>query len=111
MRNPGGESMDKIPLYNQEKIWAKHASSYIVINSIFAALSGILIVLVISDANAKKPIGDIFVLAVLVFSFCLFALASEMPLDAVDEDDIEKYVGVGDKYVINNVLSLMKKLK
>jgi hypothetical protein len=82
-----------------EKPWKRNTSQFLTVNSIFAALSGILIVLVLQeDKYFNKLIPLIHIpfafLAVGIFfiSFFLFALAAEKTTDALDEDDSKKYV-------------------
>jgi hypothetical protein len=82
-----------------EKPWRRNTSHFLTVNSIFAALSGVLIVLVLQeDKYFNKLIPLIHIpfafLAVGIFfiSFFLFALAAEKTTDALDEDDSKKYV-------------------
>jgi len=76
---------------NQEKPWIKNAPSNILINSIFAALSGILITIVFQDTAHFEKNWYIPVV-VLAVSFWLFALTAEMFATALDENDVNKYV-------------------
>ena len=72
-----------------ETTWEKNAPSQIVLNSIFAALDGALIVIIIQDPTAS---GTQFLsLALLVLSFFLFAVSAEKCVVALDERDVHKY--------------------
>jgi hypothetical protein len=80
-----------------EKTWEKSAPSQIILNSIFAALSAVLIALVISDSLPRelkywetklKFVELLFAL----FSFFLFAMSAEGTTNAYEEKDVRKYV-------------------
>jgi len=80
-----------------EKTWKKSAPSQIVLNSIFAALSAVLITIVVSDSlphhltywENKYKFGD---LVLTLLSFFLFAMSAEGTTNAYDEKDVRKYV-------------------
>jgi hypothetical protein len=73
----------------QETTWERNAPSQIVLNSIFAALDGALIVIIIQDPQATKL--QFLSLVILVVSFCLFAVSAEKGVVALDERDVHKY--------------------
>jgi hypothetical protein len=86
-------------MQSPQKPWKRNTSQFLTVNSIFAALSGILIVLVLQEDkyfNKLIPLVHIpfaFLAAGIFFiSFFLFALAAEKTTDALDEDDSKKYV-------------------
>ena len=54
---------------------------------------------------------EVFFVAVIARDFYFGDIVFPWNLECLNYVLHEKYVGVGDKYVINNVLSLMKKLK
>jgi MFS family permease len=80
-----------------EKTWEKSAPSQIILNSIFAALSAVLVTLVISDSlpadlkywETKFKFAE---LLLALFSFFLFAMSAEGTTNAYDEKDVRKYV-------------------
>ena len=72
------------------KTWQKNAPSQVTLNSIFAGMVGILIALVIPDSIADG--FKFFVLTSLILAFLLFAISAEETTNAVDENDIQKYV-------------------
>lgn len=74
---------------NNEKTWQRNAPSQIILNSIFAALDGILIPLAFT--SLQFPYAYI-VIALLVCSFFLFAISAEQTLNALDEKDVKKYI-------------------
>lgn len=83
----------------EEKPWRRNTTQFLTVNSILAALSGVLIVLVFQDSKYfSKFLPFIHIpvalIAVCIFfvSFFLFALAAEKTTDALDEDDSKKYV-------------------
>jgi len=73
----------------QETTWERTAPSQIVLNSIFAALDGALIVIILQDTQATK--AQFLSLVLLVASFCLFAVSAENCVVALDERDVRKY--------------------
>jgi hypothetical protein len=73
-----------------EAIWEKNAPSQIVLNSIFAALDGALIVIVLQDREATSG-SHLLSLFLLVVSFFFFAVSAEKTVVALDERDIKKY--------------------
>lgn len=74
----------------QETTWEKTAPSQIVLNSIFAALDGALIVIIIQDQQ-QPTWWQFWSLILLVVSFCLFAVSAEKCVVALDEHDVRKY--------------------
>jgi hypothetical protein len=82
-----------------EKRWTKNAPNLIVINSIFAAIAGVLIIFVLQDLQSdcyqyfnwhfKLPPLPLFP---LLFSFFLFALTAERIAEAVEEKNTDEYV-------------------
>jgi hypothetical protein len=75
--------------HSPEKTWEKNAPSQIVLNSIFAALDGALIVIIIQDAQSTS--WQLLSLTLLVASFFLFAVSAEKGVVALDEHDVKKY--------------------
>jgi len=74
-----------------EKTWQKNAPSQITLNSIFAALGGVLIAVVIQDKDISNILK--FVELVLLFlAFLFFAVSAEATTNALDEKDVKKYV-------------------
>jgi hypothetical protein len=73
----------------QETTWERTAPSQIVLNSIFAALDGALIVILLQDSQATRV--QFLSLSLLVASFCLFAVSAEKGVVALDERDVRKY--------------------
>lgn len=74
-----------------EKTWQKNAPSQITLNSIFAALAGVLIVLAIEDSSIpNRP--KFIELVLLIFSFLFFVISAEQITNALDEKDVKKYV-------------------
>ncbi len=71
--------------------WIKNAPQLLVVNSILAALSGILIGLVIQDENHFGSSWYIPMIP-LVLSFLIFVLVSEQITTALDEKDVKRYV-------------------
>jgi hypothetical protein len=73
-----------------ETTWEKSAPSQIVLNSIFAALDGALIVIIVQDPSANSG-RHLWSLAFLVLSFVLFAVSAEKCVVALEERDVRKY--------------------
>jgi hypothetical protein len=73
-----------------ETTWERSAPSQIVLNSIFAALDGALIVIIIQDPAASSG-HHLCSLALLVVSFALFAVSAEKCVVALEERDVKKY--------------------
>lgn len=73
-----------------ETTWEKSAPSQIVLNSIFAALDGALIVIILQDQNANSGL-HLLSLSLLVMSFALFAVSAEKCVVALEERDVKKY--------------------
>jgi hypothetical protein len=73
-----------------ETTWEKSAPSQIVLNSIFAALDGALIVIIIQDPAANSG-RHLLSLSLLVMSFALFAVSAEKCVVALEERDVRKY--------------------
>jgi len=80
-----------------EKTWEKSAPSQIILNSIFAALSAVLVTIVIGDSlppdlkyweNKCKFVE----LLLALFSFFLFAMSAEGTTNAYEEKNVQKYV-------------------
>jgi fumarate reductase subunit D len=71
--------------------WTKDAPNLLVINGIFTALSVILIPIVLQDNGALKQnwIAPIFL---LIFTFGLFALTAAKIAEAVEQNNLQKYV-------------------
>ena len=72
-----------------ETTWERSAPSQIVLNSIFAALDGALIVIIIQDPQATTL--QFWSLVLLVASFCLFPVSAEKCVVALEERDVKKY--------------------
>ncbi len=73
-----------------EAIWEKNAPSQIVLNSIFAALDGALIAIILQDREATSG-WHLSSLFLLVVSFFFFAVSAEKTVVALDERDVRKY--------------------
>jgi hypothetical protein len=71
--------------------WQKNAPSQIVLNSIFAALAGILLGLSLQDPSAGTW-HKLVELTFSLFSFLLFARSAEGTTDALDEKDVRQFV-------------------
>jgi len=70
--------------------WQRNAPGQITLNSIFAAMVGVLIALAIQDSI---PDGyKISELGLLVLAFLFFAISAEQTTNALDENDVRKYV-------------------
>jgi hypothetical protein len=74
-----------------EKTWQKNAPSQIVLDSIFAALAGVLIVFSVQDLSPGTWHKFLALLCSL-FSFLLFARSAEGTTTALDEKDPRQYV-------------------
>jgi hypothetical protein len=74
-----------------DKTWQKNAPSQITLNSIFAAMVGVLIVIAIQDSTISDHYKFV-VLALLIFAFLFFAISAEQTTNALDERDAKKYV-------------------
>ncbi len=74
----------------EEKTWEMNAPSHIALNSIVAALSGALIVLIVQGPEATK--WEFLSLVLLTGSFFFFAISAEQTVNALDERDVKKYV-------------------
>jgi hypothetical protein len=71
--------------------WERNAPTQVVLDSIFAALAGVLIVTSVQDVNS----GTWHRFIELLFSFCSFvflARSAEGTTTAMDERDVDKYV-------------------
>jgi hypothetical protein len=90
-------SQDRGAFRESEKTWEKSAPSQIMLNTIFTALSVVLIAFVVGDSlprNLKYLENKYkFVELVLtVLSFFLFATSAEGTTNAYDEKDVRKHV-------------------
>jgi hypothetical protein len=74
-----------------EKTWEKSVPPQIILNSIFAALSGVLIALAISN-SVPPDLKTLAGLLLALLSFLLFAMSAEGTTNAYDEKDVRKYV-------------------
>lgn len=72
------------------KHWIRNASNLLVVDAIFAALAGILLVYVFQDFDLKQ--NWIIPTSCFILSFLLFAWAAEQMTTAVDESDVKKYL-------------------
>ncbi|MGO9266215.1 MAG: hypothetical protein ACLQBA_15280 [Candidatus Binataceae bacterium] len=77
--------------------WQKNAPSQIILNSIFAALAAVLVAIAIpdtldGDARVFQNWIKFAELALLIFSFLLFAISAEGTTTSCDEKDVRKYV-------------------
>lgn len=72
-----------------ESVWQRNAPTQIILNSILAALDGILIPWAFD--SLRRPYSYM-VIALLVCSFFLFAVSAEQTLNAPDENDVRKYI-------------------
>jgi hypothetical protein len=74
-----------------DSTWQKNAPSQIALNSIFAALAGILLVF-----SAQDPLAGTWhkflELMFSLFSFLLFARSAEGTINALDEKDVRQFV-------------------
>jgi hypothetical protein len=73
------------------KPWMANSSNMIVVNSIFAAIAGLLIVFVLQD---KECFGKVWIWPVALFalSFFLFAFTAERITEAIDEKNTKKHI-------------------
>jgi hypothetical protein len=73
-----------------EKPWVKNAPNLLIVNTIFAALAGILLVLVfqVPELNCHW----LWPLLLLLLAFLFFAWSAEEITTAIDEKDVYKYV-------------------
>lgn len=85
--------MEKTEDANKEstKPWKKNLGHLLTVHSILAALSALLIGLVVQDKGHFETQWKLPIFF-LGLSFFLLALAAEKSTDALDEDDVEKYV-------------------
>jgi hypothetical protein len=74
--------------------WHESAPNQIILNSIFAALAGVLITVIMSDGSDEVPsfCWKFIELISLLLSFVLSALSAEQTVNALDENDVKKYV-------------------
>lgn len=84
-----------------EKYWIKNISNLVVVNSIFAAIAGLLLVFVLQDTSLN---GKIYLIAFSFIPFFLFALTAERIIDAVDESNTKKHVAYMLLYNIGVIL-------
>ena len=85
----------------KEKRWIKNSPTIIVVNSIFAAIAGILFVLVVSDFVCPYSWWQSLP---FILSFFLFSWTAERTTDAIDKKDTGKYVAYMLPYNIGVVL-------
>jgi hypothetical protein len=71
--------------------WQKNAPSQIVLDSIFAALTGVLLVFSVQDGSPGTW-HRFFELMFSLFSFFFFARSAEGSTNALDEKDVRQYV-------------------
>lgn len=71
--------------------WQRNAPSQIVLDSIFAALTGVLLVFSVQDGSPGTW-HRFFELTFSLFSFLLFARSAEGTTNALDEKDVRQYV-------------------
>jgi len=86
-----------------EKRWVKNSPTAIVVNSIFAAIAGILFVFVLQDTHLSCSEWWYMSLPFL-FSFFLFSWTAERMTDAIDKKDTRKYVAYFLPYNIGVIL-------
>jgi hypothetical protein len=77
--------------HSQETTWERNAPSQVVLNSIFAALDGALIVIIIIPPDSQASGSRFWSLFLLVASFCFFAVSAEKTVVALEERDVKKY--------------------
>ncbi len=85
----------------KEKRWIKNSPTIIVINSIFAAIAGILFVFAVTAFVCPKDWGWSLP---FIISFFLFSWTAERTTDAIDKKDTEKYIAYMLPYNIGVVL-------
>ncbi len=76
---------------SNKKPWRRNVESFIILYSILAALGGILLSTALLDVRLHFNVS-IFLAFIFAFSIFTFILSAEKILDALDEDDIEKYL-------------------
>ena len=86
-----------------KKHWEINAPTNIVVNSIFAAIAGILFVFVLQDTHLSSSEGRYLSLPFL-FSFFFISWAAERTTDALDKKDTKKYVAYFLPYNIGVIL-------
>jgi hypothetical protein len=77
----------------EQQPWKINANSFLVLFSILAAVGGVFLALVF-QAQPKTPLDTYWYLPVsfLVLSLILFIFSAEALTDALDEDDVKKYI-------------------
>jgi len=68
-----------------------NSSNMIVVNSIFAAIAGLLIVFILQDKECFENVWK-WPVALFALSFFLFSLTAERITEAIDEKDTQKHV-------------------
>jgi len=74
---------------DKTRTWERNAPSQIALNSIFAALSGALIVIIVQGPQATT--WEFASLLLLTCAFFFFAISAEQTVNALDERDVAKY--------------------
>ena len=77
-----------------EKPWHKNAGHYLIVNSIFAVISVLLIDLIFhlfKEPNINKYLACLSLLLGVVAMLILIVTSEKIP-EAVEEDDVEKYI-------------------
>jgi len=85
------------------KPWMDNSSNWIVVNSIFAAIAGLLIILILQDKECFEKAWKLPV-SLFALSFFLFSLTAERIPESGDEKDTKKHIAYMLLYNIGVVL-------
>ena len=93
------------PAKNSDVRWKKNAASFLVVYSILAAIASVILTTVISGDNSSSLKtywwATVLPLGLAIF---LFIFTAEKITDALDEDDVHKYVSLFNFYNIAVIL-------